>query len=236
MSSSGFKGFLKELKAGIEADNRTTQGVLTTYLINAKVEKKVSKQDITANFSFEVKGASGDYAVVKKSIRSQLKEMTQELVHSKSSDSIARSITKSLSLEDSKLKVGNTKTKATVKVRAKSQVRDSQGQFSSLLKIQTLINASLKQAVINRMGTPRLVNRTGTLAGSAEVTRVTQGRQGMISLYYTYERRPYSTFEPPGGHQQSTKRDPRALISLAVRDVAESLILGKFRTVHGDAI
>lgn len=104
----------------------------------------------------------------------------------------------------------------------------SQMSTSSLFNI---INAQLNEQVAGLMGDPYLNYRTGRFANSVEVNRVTRGRKGMLTFYYTYMKYPYQTFEP-GFRQGHLGKDPRLLISASIRSIAEGLVKERFRSVR----
>jgi hypothetical protein len=77
------------------------------------------------------------------------------------------------------------------------------------------------------MTPPALQFRTGRLASSAKVTKMSFTREGQLTAFYTYMKRPYQTFER--GHKQGNEfRDPRRLINKSIREVARMYIHKKF--------
>lgn len=115
--------------------------------------------------------------------------------------------------------IGNTPIK---KRRSKQQKPAQSG-----LELKNLINAMLPDELLKQMGSPRLNNRTGRFRRSARVTNVTIGPRGGTNIDYTYQLDPYQTFEP-GGAMGSTNRDPRSLIGLSIREIAQELMGNKF--------
>lgn len=111
--------------------------------------------------------------------------------------------------------------------RVKKQNGKSQSLPQQALQLKTLINAALPEELLKQMGSPRLNNRTGRFRQSARVTDVRIGNRGGTEIDYTYQLNPYQTFEP-GGAMGSTNRDPRSLISLSIREIAQDLIGRKF--------
>jgi hypothetical protein len=74
--------------------------------------------------------------------------------------------------------------------------------------------------------------RTGRLAGSAKVERLSESRTGMITAFYTYMKNPYATFSE-GGKQQSPKsRDPKLLISKSIREIAAQQVGNRLRAIN----
>ena len=98
-------------------------------------------------------------------------------------------------------------------------------------RLMALINAKLPQTVAKNMGPPRLENRTGRFASSPRVTDVQQTPRGFPSIGYTYEKDPYSVFESTSGTRfASAERDPRSLIDLSIREIAQQMAIGRFYT------
>lgn len=105
----------------------------------------------------------------------------------------------------------------------------------SLTSLQNLINSQLQDVISANMGNGSsrsvLNYRTGRLAGSAKVERMSQSREGMITAFYTYMKNPYATFSD-GGRQSSPKsRDPKLLISKSIREIAAEKIGNRLRAV-----
>tara|TARA_S200000501_G_C20792940_1_gene730376 strand:- start:19 stop:1410 length:1392 start_codon:yes stop_codon:yes gene_type:complete len=102
---------------------------------------------------------------------------------------------------------------------------------TSFVQLQGLLNAKLPQTVAANMGAPRLENRTGTFASSVRVTEIQNTRQGFASIGYTYQKDPYAVFENTSGTRfASAERDPRSLIDLSIREIAQQMALGRFYT------
>jgi len=109
--------------------------------------------------------------------------------------------------------------------KERTAVRDS------FVQLQGLLNAKLPQTVAANMGAPRLENRTGTFAGSVRVTDIQKTRQGFASIGYTYQKAPYGVFERTSGTRfASADRDPRDLIDLSIREIAQQMAIGRFYT------
>ena len=73
--------------------------------------------------------------------------------------------------------------------------------------------------------------RTGRLAASAKVERISESRQGMITAFYTYMKNPYATFSEGGRQQNPRSRDPKLLISKSIRDIAATQVANRLRAV-----
>lgn len=92
------------------------------------------------------------------------------------------------------------------------------------------INKRLSAKIREHMVAPRLVNRTGAFASSVRVTGVEVTKEGFPSFIADYDRSPYQVFDRTlGGSPWNTpERDPKNLISLAIRDVMRGLAIGRF--------
>ena len=73
--------------------------------------------------------------------------------------------------------------------------------------------------------------RTGRLANSAKVEKMSESRQGMITAFYSYMRNPYGTFSEGGRQQYPKSRDPKILISKSIRELATPEIAVRMRAV-----
>ncbi len=73
--------------------------------------------------------------------------------------------------------------------------------------------------------------RSGRLANSATVERVSISKQGMVTAFYSYMRNPYATFSQGGKQQYPRSRDPKLLIGKSIREIASQLMITKLRAV-----
>lgn len=130
--------------------------------------------------------------------------------------------------------VGQTKKKSTTKPLT-PRIRNTQGRFTSLASLQTLLNLALHDQIQRNMGTGTrrdvLNYRTGRFAESAQVTNMSQSREGMITAYYTYMRNPYGTFSEGGAQSSPKTRDPKLLISKSIREVLSTQVNNRLRAV-----
>jgi hypothetical protein len=105
-----------------------------------------------------------------------------------------------------------------------------------LINLQSILNQKLFEQIKQNMGTGSSTNvlnyRTGRLASSVQVTRVSQSRQGMITLFYSYMKNPYATFSGGGLQQFPRSRDPKTLISRSIRQIASDLVTNQLRAVN----
>jgi hypothetical protein len=183
----------------------------------------------------------------------------QRLLSTEGSDPAFTSINKTIgSIFDGKKipnkQISGSKDKAVSQVKAKGrpkqtvvippikkkqvQVRTSQAiiaKVSNIISLQNLINANLHDQIKSNMGTGTrkdvLNYRSGRLARSAEVTRMSESRQGMITAFYTYMKNPYATFSRGGRQEVPYSRDPKLLISRSIRELAGTQVANRMRAV-----
>ena len=73
--------------------------------------------------------------------------------------------------------------------------------------------------------------RTGRLAASAKVERLSESREGMITAFYSYMQNPYATFSEGGRQSIPRSRDPKLLISKSIKEIAAEKVANRMRTV-----
>jgi len=105
----------------------------------------------------------------------------------------------------------------------------------SLTSLQKLISEKLFETVKRNMGTGDrrdvLNYRTGRFAESVKLERLTQTKSDMITAFYSYMKNPYATFSDGGAQQFPRSRDPKALISKSIREIAALEVSNKLRAV-----
>lgn len=107
--------------------------------------------------------------------------------------------------------------------------KKSAKNWNSLISI---INAKLTSKVLENMKFPRLVNRTGTFAGSAKVVGVEISKAGNPTFVFDYERNPYDVFDKTVGKEpwNTPTRDPSTLVSMSIREIVRGLATERFYT------
>ena len=135
-----------------------------------------------------------------------------------------------LEIQKTVKKLTNTTSKTKSSARTTIKVK-----YFSLISLQTLINTHLQSVVAANMGSGErsdiLNYQTGRFAASANVERMSQSREGMITAFYSYMKNPYQTFEP-GYRQGSPKtRDPKLLIAKSIREIAATKVGNRLRAV-----
>lgn len=126
---------------------------------------------------------------------------------------------------------GKTKSGASIAVK----VPKTQKTSNSLGALEVLLRNRLYEQIVKNMGTGHSYNvlnfRSGRLARSANIEKVTQSREGMISVFYSYMRNPYGTFSEGGRQQYPRTRDPKTLISKSIREIGASIAYNRMRAV-----
>jgi hypothetical protein len=105
----------------------------------------------------------------------------------------------------------------------------------NLLNLMNLINTHLQDVISSNMGDGSSKNvlnyRTGRFAASAQVQRMTYGKEGTITAFYDYMKNPYATFSAGGKQSKPASRDPKLLISKSIREIAQQVVSNKLRAV-----
>jgi hypothetical protein len=122
-----------------------------------------------------------------------------------------------------------------VSIKSTAKATTFKPTISNLTNLQNLLNANLVAQVKRNMGngTRRdvLNLQTGRFAESVEVTKLSESRQGMITAFYTYMKNPYATFSAGGRQEYPRSRDPKALISKSIREIAAEQVSNRLRSV-----
>ena len=69
------------------------------------------------------------------------------------------------------------------------------------------------------MGRPALINRTGRFSNSVILESLTHSPAGMVGEY-SYQYRPYETFENTGRYKWPAGYNPKPLITKSIRNLA----------------
>jgi len=104
------------------------------------------------------------------------------------------------------------------------------------VSLLNLLQANLVEQVKRNMGSGNrrdILNlQSGRFAESVMVTKVSRGRQGMITAFYSYMRNPYATFSTGGKQEYPRTRDPKLLIAKSIRELAKQQMITKIRAVE----
>lgn len=105
----------------------------------------------------------------------------------------------------------------------------------SLASLQILINRHLQDVISANMGDGNrrdiLNYRTGRLAASAKVEKMSKSREGLITAFYSFMKNPYATFSEGGKQSIPKSRDPKLLIAKSIREIAAERAANKLRAV-----
>ena len=117
-----------------------------------------------------------------------------------------------------KLKVAATGTFKRKKEKGKGEL--------NLGKVKTSINRKLGAEIRRNMGRPALINQTGRFSDSAELVSLRQAQNSIIGTY-SYQLRPYETFENNGDREWPAGYNPKPLIAKSIRNLAVGAINDK---------
>jgi len=87
------------------------------------------------------------------------------------------------------------------------------------MRLKRLINQRLPAEVRRNMGRPALINRTGRFSNSVILESLVPSPAGMVGKY-SYQYRPYETFENTGGKRWPVAYNPKPLITKSIRNLA----------------
>jgi hypothetical protein len=211
------------------------------------IDKSIAAPDNSKLAILQQKGSPSLVELLEDSIVSTLTGRSKKLINSysgntnlkpvpllqiKNSDSVKSTI---LGLKAQKSKVKNTKTRVVTEKNKLKTIKISTVP-TDLISITNLINAGLYEQIKKNMGsgnrTDVLNYRTGRFAKSARAERISESRQGMITVFYSYMKNPYATFSQGGRQQFPRSRDPKLLISKSIREIAQNLVTNRLRAVN----
>lgn len=210
-----------------------------------QLEKKWNILDaLSRNNLLKVFGVTSTTALVNKllKVRSSpsLFEKIEDTFVRTLKGSIVTSTAKTIPLLDSKTKIKKPRKQIKLARNAPtSSLRKDTGStalpITNLTNLQNLINSQLQDVISANMGdgTSRSIlnYRTGRLASSAKVERLSESREGMITAFYTYMKNPYATFSQGGKQASPGSRDPKLLIAKSIREIAQQQVANRMRAV-----
>ena len=125
-----------------------------------------------------------------------------------------------------RLNAKKRQTNAVLKQSIAKQERQTRTQdvggaedAKSALHLKRLINQKLPAEVRRNMGRPALINRTGRFSNSVILESLTPSPAGMVGTY-SYQYRPYETFENTGKRTWPASYNPKPLITKSIRNLA----------------
>ena len=161
---------------------------------------------------------------------------TREYVQpsTKISESSRKVVVKNNKKDIATLKTLKAKTKA-IPILKEPRILDLASSRVNLPSLLAYINSNLQNVVSANMGDGsdrRVLNyRSGRLAASANVERLSESRTGMITAFYSYMKNPYGTFESGGAQGTPTSRSPKLLIGTSIREIAATKVANQLRAV-----
>ncbi len=213
-----------------------------------KLGKSYQNQQFSPSVTKAIQDILTDTATIKK------------LIETEGSDSVVKSIEKTIAANIAGRKVPTeqiTKVKKTTSIKRTSTTAKTKTKtivpklvktpnvknaaarlvayIPSLGNLEAVLRDRLYPQIVKNMGTGNsnrdLNFRSGRLARSANIEKVTQSREGMISVFYSYMRNPYGTFSEGGRQQYPRTRDPKTLISKSIREIGASIAYNRMRAV-----
>lgn len=156
-----------------------------------------------------------------------------ELVKSNIATGSSKIKTPALKKTNLSLKPKVSKSTASIQLPSLGYVANKSS--TNLTALLSTINRNLQDVISANMGDGNSKNvlnyRTGRLASSAKVERITQSREGVITAFYSYMKNPYATFSDGGEQQYPKSRDPKLLISKSIREIAATQVANRMRAV-----
>lgn len=141
-----------------------------------------------------------------------------------------------------KAKADIQRTKAELKslkqkvTKAKSEVKkQALPKTVNLVNLLAILNSQIQDVVSANMGDGTrkdiLNYRTGRFASTVNIDHLTQSRDGLISVFYSYMKNPYATFSAGGKQERPKTRDPKLLIGKSIRDIASQVVANQLRAI-----
>ena len=148
---------------------------------------------------------------------------------------VSSKFTKTAIVPNDKAKPTKFKTPSVNRVKTSLNSINNKFYDSSLFDLERFIRFNLADTIRRNMGTGSsksvLNYRTGRFADSVEVKKLTNSRDGMITVFYEYMKNPYATFSSGGKQEQPKSRDPKLLVSKSIRSLAAKMAINKLRAV-----
>jgi hypothetical protein len=136
-------------------------------------------------------------------------------------------------IQRTKAELKNLKQKVT---KAKREVKkQALPETVNLVNLLAILNSQIQDVVSANMGDGSrkdiLNYRTGRFASTVNIDHLTQSRDGLISVFYSYMKNPYATFSAGGKQDRPKTRDPKLLIGKSIRDIASQVVANKLRAI-----
>jgi hypothetical protein len=105
----------------------------------------------------------------------------------------------------------------------------------NLVNLLAILNSQIQDVVSANMGDGNrkdiLNYRTGRFASTINIDHLTQSREGLITVFYSYMKNPYATFSAGGKQERPKTRDPKLLIGKSIRDIASQVVTNQLRAI-----
>lgn len=202
-----------------------------TYL-DTVYSHTVSAKSFRALYTTELAGLSdegADSAEFAQKIAVFSKYISNRIIHIEGSDSFKDRVESQVvdNLAPKGAKVIKRKPGVSKRHRGRSKLDNPNAIALTPLKLLRLLNSRLPDTVAENMEPPKLKYRTGRFASSVRAlgVAVSQGSK-TVEVKYMYQRSPYQVFERGIGKAPWNiyDRDPRDLIDLSIREIAENLV------------
>lgn len=136
-------------------------------------------------------------------------------------------------IQRTKAELKNLKQKVN---KAKREVKkQALPKTVNLVNLLAILNSQIQDVVSANMGDGTrkdiLNYRTGRFASTINIDHLTQSRDGLISVFYSYMKNPYATFSAGGKQDRPKTRDPKLLIGKSIRDIASQVVANKLRAI-----
>lgn len=214
-----FKQFLLSVSANIVIiQDRLENQYFYGNQIEGVIEREITSQLKKANFSNNI------IQEIHSAVVSPLTKTARHLV---------KKTVKTSPIEiKSRVKVNTTTTTSKTITKTKRKVVEP---VKPLFDLEALLRARINEQVRKNMGSgneSRILNyRTGRFSESVSIERLSESRQGMITVFYNYMKNPYATFSEGGRQQYPKTRDPKLLISKSIREIAAPYVSNRLRSV-----
>lgn len=207
-------------------------------IVDPKVQQVLARAMGTQKVFEELISSKGSDSIVDHIVNSTLKAIDPKAKVNKSNTTATarRKVTST----NTKKPTGKSKTSVTSKIKAvTAKLREiktpAQHGTADLVALQAILDAELVRQVKANMGDGSRADilnlRTGRLAESVSVEKLSESRAGMITAFYTYMKYPYATFSAGGRQAYPKSRDPKTLISKSIREVLQARVSNRLRAV-----
>lgn len=218
------------------AKSKLGEGYVVVTLHRQKLNNKFSQQE--AQIFFKLKSAIAKivskqpYSLLSGSnnIVQDIGELLLNAIDPKNKKKPKKHVTRSKTTKKVNIPSNNLVKGRSVKVK-----KQESSIPNTLASLEALLSSMLVQRIKENMGDGSrrdILNlQSGRFAESAKVERLSQSREGMITVFYNYMKNPYATFSRGGRQERPYTRDPKLLISKSIREIASQQVANRLRAV-----